>query len=340
MSDDKKFSSTLGSAGWEAAGEWASARRSSTAPVITPIPLGGLSSFTRADADGKPADWSKWAHMLTAELWKAVALSMDIEPKSSPVDFHSISGGPFDDCSPEFRRRIDIAANRSGRDLKCVAYTSSEFHHEVNLEVFALWATKLDWGLPPSFPGARKAALEPWKFKDLWSERELQDLCCGFIPDAGRPSTEELNEAAEAIRRAAMLGDPLRAIKPTDATEGDRLYDHGRLFRPSVATAWASGRFPKFPFNVTDFPFVVREVKPEGKEAETLSTREKRTLLKLVIGMAIGGYTYNPEAARSSASTEIASDLAEHGISLDDDTVRKWLKEAAETVLEGKASKP
>ena len=64
-----------------------------------------------------------------------------------------------------------------------------------------------------------------------------------------------------------------------------------------------------------------------------LSNREQDTLLKLVIGMAVKGYSHNPAAAKSSAPKDIADDLASLGISVSDDTVRKYLKEAAEFVL-------
>ncbi|WP_305989284.1 hypothetical protein [Roseibium sp. MMSF_3544] len=59
-----------------------------------------------------------------------------------------------------------------------------------------------------------------------------------------------------------------------------------------------------------------------------LATRERESLLKLVISMAIGGYGYDPKASRSSTAKDIASDLQQIGLSLDEDTVRKYLKEA------------
>jgi hypothetical protein len=62
---------------------------------------------------------------------------------------------------------------------------------------------------------------------------------------------------------------------------------------------------------------------------KALSTKERDTLLKLVIGMAIGGYGYSPAASKNEATGEIASDLAKFGLSLDPDTVKKWLKEGA-----------
>jgi hypothetical protein len=73
--------------------------------------------------------------------------------------------------------------------------------------------------------------------------------------------------------------------------------------------------------------------KAESTPKPELSTRERDTLLKLVIGMAIAGYSHDPEASRNDAPGEIAGDLANLGIEVTDDTVRKWLKEAAATVL-------
>lgn len=63
-----------------------------------------------------------------------------------------------------------------------------------------------------------------------------------------------------------------------------------------------------------------------------LQTKERDTLLKLVIGMAIGGYGYDPKAKRSPTASEISDDLAKNGIALDTDTVRNWLKKAADHV--------
>jgi len=61
---------------------------------------------------------------------------------------------------------------------------------------------------------------------------------------------------------------------------------------------------------------------------KSLSTRERDTLLKIVIGMAINGYAFDPMAKRSDRVPEIASDLAKAGVPVTDDTIRKYLKEA------------
>jgi hypothetical protein len=61
-----------------------------------------------------------------------------------------------------------------------------------------------------------------------------------------------------------------------------------------------------------------------------LLARERETALKLIIAMAIRGYVYDPKAKRSDKVSEIVADVDSVGLSLDDDTVRKWLREAAE----------
>ena len=63
-----------------------------------------------------------------------------------------------------------------------------------------------------------------------------------------------------------------------------------------------------------------------------LGTSERNQLLKMVIGMAMDSYGHDPKALKSNAANQIADDLSKYGIKITDDTVRKYLKEAANTV--------
>jgi hypothetical protein len=65
---------------------------------------------------------------------------------------------------------------------------------------------------------------------------------------------------------------------------------------------------------------------------EPLAARERESMLKLIIGMAIAGYRYDPRAKRNDSVREITNDLEKHGVALSDDTVRKYLTEGAELV--------
>lgn len=60
-----------------------------------------------------------------------------------------------------------------------------------------------------------------------------------------------------------------------------------------------------------------------------LHTKEKESLLKMIIVLAVEAYRYNPDDKRSTVPSEIAESAHSLGIPIDVDTVRKWLKEAA-----------
>lgn len=65
-----------------------------------------------------------------------------------------------------------------------------------------------------------------------------------------------------------------------------------------------------------------------AKSEKPIGPRERESLLKLILGMAIKGYSYDPKATKSTQISEIAGDLQLAGLALDEDTVRKYLNEA------------
>ena len=74
----------------------------------------------------------------------------------------------------------------------------------------------------------------------------------------------------------------------------------------------------------------IQELESSVIADKPLHTKERETLLKLIIGMATDGYGYDLNAARSPIPREIVEALTSKGISLDQDTVRGWLKKASE----------
>jgi hypothetical protein len=75
-----------------------------------------------------------------------------------------------------------------------------------------------------------------------------------------------------------------------------------------------------------------------------LGTKERDSLLKLVGGMAVRGYVFDPRQSRNSATKDIRDDLEALGLSMDDGTVLKYLNQGAELiprdVLENVKPKP
>jgi hypothetical protein len=79
---------------------------------------------------------------------------------------------------------------------------------------------------------------------------------------------------------------------------------------------------------------LLAEMKGSGSQTDDkLNPKERQSLQKMILGMAIEQYGYNP-SARGSAVSQIADDLQAHGLSLDHDTIRKQLRVAAEELLE------
>jgi len=70
-------------------------------------------------------------------------------------------------------------------------------------------------------------------------------------------------------------------------------------------------------------------VTPSESDSE-LNPNSKKTLLKMIIAMAIGHYRYDPEDNKSDSPSLIMKQVEKVGLSIDDETVRKWLREAAD----------
>lgn len=96
--------------------------------------------------------------------------------------------------------------------------------------------------------------------------------------------------------------------------------------------AWALSIGWKTP---KEFAALAIDSKSEAKTAvdpDALEGKGRSSALKLILGMALGGYGYDPTAAKSGTVREICDDLHLHGIELSDDAVRRWLTEAAAQV--------
>lgn len=73
----------------------------------------------------------------------------------------------------------------------------------------------------------------------------------------------------------------------------------------------------------------------ERGEVDELSTSERKSLYKMILGMAIEKYGYDPNGRNKSTGENngsIFADLAKHGLSVNADTIRNHLKAAAENL--------
>ena len=74
------------------------------------------------------------------------------------------------------------------------------------------------------------------------------------------------------------------------------------------------------------------ELEAERSRGGSLKPRERESLMKLILGMAKAKFNYDPAASRSPAPKNISKALGSAGLELDEDTVRKWLRVAFESL--------
>lgn len=89
------------------------------------------------------------------------------------------------------------------------------------------------------------------------------------------------------------------------------------------------------PYLVKKLDLSVPELKPVDKKLPkaTLPALERNIMLQIILGMAIDGYGYDPSEARNPATGNkkgsIRAALQSVGLDADEDTIRKYLTEAA-----------
>lgn len=118
----------------------------------------------------------------------------------------------------------------------------------------------------------------------------------------------------------------VRAVRSGDLPE---------LIKPAIFANWAKGRLIELPSSL------VRGLEEHGRGSkrsaalvteEDLGPKEIQSLLKLVAGLSIAGYKFDPRQARNDATNEIKTDLRRLGVKLDDGTILKFLRLGGELV--------
>mgnify|MGYP001354386315 CR=1 FL=1 len=64
-------------------------------------------------------------------------------------------------------------------------------------------------------------------------------------------------------------------------------------------------------------------------DPDELTTVTRKNMLKLIVGMGVCGYSFDPRSERNKATADIAGDLDRLGIGMTPETVLKYLKEGA-----------
>ena len=176
-----------------------------------------------------------------------------------------------------------------------------------------------------------------WGPQPSWRLEEVAALLLGKDPDiVNVPSLKHLRGSSAFTTNFATLLYRLQQAK-----ERDELRE---CMSPEDLLAWASAHQITVPLplaQAVEAHSVERSAtprrcdeKPSGpaltSTERTASAKERDSLKKMVIAMAIDGYRYKPGAPKSPVPQEIVAALERLGLKLDIDTVRKWLKEGAD----------
>jgi hypothetical protein len=158
----------------------------------------------------------------------------------------------------------------------------------------------------------------------------------GDAPDGIYFSIQHLRELAFRLRAAAQsldhprLWDALKNL-PEDVDGDD--FQAGVAFHAQLLgiAGWLRDAVEEWGDDPSQWRIDRAALKSNVAQLDTpsLNTKERESLLKLVIGMAVGGYGYNRSSAKSGVPQEIANDLALNGLRLDVDTVRKYLQQGS-----------
>lgn len=176
-----------------------------------------------------------------------------------------------------------------------------------------------------------------WSLKAYWTLEEAAQICLGLEPlrapegvyagnSVGLPPGVPMavEELYDSICRAQVMGDlDCREVNSTFVVRPlallDWCYLHGYVFGEDLA------------YEIEELARIKAGGSPVTESQENaLELRERESLLKIVIGVAVSRYEHDPKAKRTETAKKIASDLAILDLSLSEDTIRKYLKEGGD----------
>jgi len=213
-----------------------------------------------------------------------------------------------------------------------------------------------DFGLPDREELWVNASFEWWARAPFWSADECAALKLG--KDPGQISGLDIDQ----LVRTARFGSTLEHIRE-EILEAQANKELPERIRPVEFLAWAREHDIRVPAKleqaVADNGYDVAALqnqcqrlrrqnqkllyeldrlrggvpaskKDVSKKKGDLSSKERSSLLKMVIAMAVTKYGYDPKASRNPAAKDIADEIHARGMRLDEDTCRKRLREAAD----------
>lgn len=165
---------------------------------------------------------------------------------------------------------------------------------------------------------------------DYWDEAEICALLVGLNP---KPLKNNRQMFLVDLPQTALGEFRELEVLLKKSKDSKKISDQPS---PEECLRWAISKYLNIPkiLNVLAeeiLGFTTSEatsVPDQSSIKEHLGTRERKSLLKILIGIAMEKYAFNPDNQKNSAAKRISDDLYKNGISVSEDTVRKYLDEA------------
>lgn len=238
------------------------------------------------------AGFDYWSKMSYWSLDECIALSLGRDPRV--VNWENVKS--LTKISPF------AASYKNRREIICRAEFMGQLWVQTIPAIFVAWAERMQVSFPDELVVAvRKIGTQVRDWKSAHDEQEK----------AAEEANKKLLECMEC-RSADMLKFKDK-YEEMSARLSKQVEERNKIIHSCKEKLAA-----------------LESQKPSAEKG--LSTRERESLLKIVIGMAIQGYGHDPKARRTSTAAEIASDLERLDLTLDPDTVRKYLQEGSDLV--------
>jgi len=172
----------------------------------------------------------------------------------------------------------------------------------------------------PSRPeAAEKADFAFWATVACWTPDEAAMLSLGLDPEIREPPVVPVSAQQDSIpyRQRRLL--ILRAI------EAGQLRNP---LTPLTFVEWAKQYGIQIPEGIRLAVIDHDHRHSKAVADDTCNAKVVASMQKMILGMAKGGYGYNPADLRSPVVPDIVRDLDEIGISLSENTIRSRLGEA------------
>ncbi len=259
--------------------------------------------------------------------------------------------GPYEPDIFDFfdQKRIEIV--RKCEDL-LIGFTNEQLDSLIDPDVPNDDALKTDWAKvykreienitrkePPWYAGGfGVSAYEPdfryWAQMPNFTEHEALLLTLGVAPDHFKE--EAIINMQTKKERGTGLWAPLEYLlaRREQIARQFRLFGRGHTITPNELFSWIEQVELDIHPSFSSRYVVQNTPQASGKHAKPMDDREKKSMLQLIISMAVGGYSYRPENKRSAIPNEIESDAAQLGISISAETVRKYLRASEKLISE------